>query len=85
MGGIQPKPVPKGVVESLQALVGDSDLVDLGPRLTIGNPVRVLTGPFADQLGCLTALDDHGRAQVLLEIMGAERAVTLPSRALFAA
>jgi transcription antitermination factor NusG len=85
MEGIQPKPVPRGVVESLQDLVGDSDLVDLGPRLAVGGPVRVLTGPFADQLGRLIGLDDHGRAQVLLEIMGAERAVTLPSRALFAA
>lgn len=85
MGGDQPKPVPKGVVESLQDLVDDSDLVDLGPRLAIGGPVRVLTGPFADQLGRLAALDDHGRATVLLEIMGAERTVTLQSRSLVAA
>ncbi len=85
MEGILPKPVPKGVVESLQDLVDDADLVDLGPRLAIGGPVRVLTGPFADQLGRLAGLDDHGRATVFLEIMGAERTVTLECRSLAAA
>ena len=50
-----------------------------------GGTVRILTGPFADQLGTLQTLDDHGRARVLLEIMGAARTVTLEGRSLFAA
>jgi transcriptional antiterminator RfaH len=90
MGGEQPRPVPHGVVEELIALAGapgseDWDTVDWGRRLTPGGPVRVLTGPFADQLGTLESLDDHGRARVLLEIMGAARMVTLEGRSLFAA
>lgn len=85
MGGQQPKPVPEGVVEELIALAKDGDAVDWGRRLTVGGEVRILTGPLADQLGTLASLDDHGRARVLLEIMGATRAVTLESRALFAA
>ena len=85
MGGEQPKPVPHGVVEELVALAGAGNVVDWGRRLTPGGPVRVLTGPFADQLGTLESLDDHGRARVLLEIMGAARTVTLEGSALFAA
>lgn len=85
MGGEQPEPVPHGVVEALIALARDGDTVDWGRRLTPGGTVRILTGPFADQLGTLQTLDDHGRARVLLEIMGAARTVTLEGRSLFAA
>ena len=85
MEGIQPEPVPKGVVESIIALTGQDETVDWGQRLEPGGRVRILTGPFADQLGTLRSLDDHGRARVLLEIMGAARTLTLESRALFAA
>jgi transcriptional antiterminator RfaH len=85
MAGDRPRPVPPGVVESLQALADATGLVDLGPHLTPGGAVRVLTGPFADQLGRLVTLDDRGRATVLLEIMGAARTVSLPSQSLVAA
>lgn len=85
MAGEQPRPVPHGVVEGLIALLGEGEVVDWGRRLAPGGEVRVLTGPFADQLGRLESLDDAGRARVLLEIMGAERLVVIDSRALFAA
>ena len=89
MGGDRPKPVPHGVVDELQALSGppnstDYETVDWGQRLTPGGQARILTGPFAEQLGILCTLDDHGRAKVLLEIMGASRTVTLESRSLSA-
>lgn len=85
MGAVQPKPVPHGVVEEIIALTGTGDTVDWAQRLTLGSQVRILTGPFADQIATLQDLDDHGRAKVLLEIMGASRTLTLESRALFAA
>lgn len=82
MSGERPKPVPEGVVESLAAMTEDDGLIDLGRKLARGDKIRVLAGPFADQLGNLIDLDDNGRAQVLLEIMGGARAVTLSSRVL---
>jgi transcription antitermination factor NusG len=85
MGGDQPKPVPEGVVESLAALADDSGVVDFGGRLEIGGSVRVVRGPFADQLGHLIHLDGQGRARVLLEIMGAPRTVIISGRALASA
>lgn len=42
-------------------------------------------GHVRDQLGILQPFDDHGRCEVLLEIMGNARTPTLESRALFAA
>jgi transcriptional antiterminator RfaH len=85
MENIQPQPVPAGVVEAIIDLTAADETVVWGQRLTPGGQVRILTGPFADQLGTLCTLDDHGRARVLLEIMGATRTLTLESRALFAA
>jgi transcription termination/antitermination protein NusG len=85
MEGERPQPVPHGIVEAILALTAQDESVDWGSRLTLGGQVRILTGPFADQLSRLQALDDHGRAMILLEIMGAERTVTLTSRSLTAA
>jgi transcription elongation factor/antiterminator RfaH len=85
MAGDRPRPVPEGVVESLAALADDSGVVDFGARLEIGGSVRVVSGPFADQLGRLIHLDGQGRAHVLLEIMGAPRTVTISGRALASA
>ena len=47
-------------------------------HLEIGSSVRLLAGPFADQLGRLSRLDDAGRVHVLLEIMGASIPVQMP-------
>lgn len=85
MEDIQPQAVPRGVVEAIIDLTASDETVDWGQRLEPGRQVRILTGPFADQLGTLCHLDDQGRARVLLEIMGAARTLTLESRALFAA
>jgi len=77
MLGEAPHPVPEGVIEALIAITMDGGIVDLAKRLQAGSPVRVMAGPFADQLARLEQLDDSGRACILLEIMGRQvRATT---------
>ena len=77
MLGEAPHPVPEGVIEALIAVTMDGGIVDLARRLQAGSPVRVMAGPFADQLARLEQLDDSGRACILLEIMGRQvRATT---------
>jgi transcriptional antiterminator RfaH len=75
----RPKPVPPGVVEALHASVDGDGVLQLDDRgdLAIGNQVRVIAGPFTDQLGKLTRLDGHGRVQVLLKILGGSARVEL--------
>jgi transcription elongation factor/antiterminator RfaH len=65
----RPVPVPRGVVEFL---IGQSDggLTRLDVGLVEGKSVRILSGPFADFVGSLKRLDDAGRVQVLIELMG---------------
>ena len=71
-----PIPVPVGVVE---ALIGQSDgnLTRLDAGLVKGQQVRILSGPFAEFIGTLERLDEAGRVQVLLELMGTAVPVSL--------
>lgn len=82
MAGERPRPVPDGVVEGLAEVADGAGAVDFANRLEPGQEVRFLEGPFAEQIGRITRLDDQGRVAVLLEIMGGERVVAAPARSL---
>jgi transcriptional antiterminator RfaH len=77
----RPVPVPVGIVESL---IGQSDgnlmRLDSGP--VRGQLVRILKGPLADFIGPLERVDETGRVQVLLAIMGTAVPVSLHRSAL---
>lgn len=73
---LRPIPVPRGIVEALQARgrPGDGVIDDLyqGPDFTsvAGQRVRITAGPFADLHG-LCRWSNQKRVAVLLEVMGA--------------
>jgi transcriptional antiterminator RfaH len=79
MRGDQPHPIPRGVVEALIASTDPRGVLQLGRNLQIGSPVRLMAGPFADQLAILDHLDEAGRVRVLLDILG--RQVVLSTEA----
>jgi transcriptional antiterminator RfaH len=72
----RPVAVAVGVVESLIAQ-SDGNLTRLDTQLIKGQQVRILSGPFADFIGTLERLDEAGRVQVLLELMGTAVPVSL--------
>ena len=72
MAGELPAAVPQGVVEGLIALQDCSGVVSLASNLTVGQRVRLLAGPFAEMIGQLHRLDDAGRVEVLLELLGSQ-------------
>jgi transcription elongation factor/antiterminator RfaH len=76
MRGDQPHPVPRGVVEALIATADARGILQLGDKLQVGGPVRLMAGPFAEQLAILDHLDDSGRVRVLLEILGRQVAIS---------
>ena len=80
MGGEQPRPVPSGVVEALAASADARGILHLGKKLKIGSRVRLLAGPFAEQLATLEHLDELGRVRVLVEIMGRQVSVATIAR-----
>jgi transcription elongation factor/antiterminator RfaH len=76
MRGDEPHPVPHGVVEGLIAAADDRGILQLADKLKIGGPVRLMAGPFAEQLAILDHLDDCGRVRVLLDILGRQVAIS---------
>lgn len=72
-----PTPVPTGVVESLVARGAGGRCIRLDAELTEGDRVRIMSGPFSDLVGTLTHLDEGGRVQVLLDMMGSTRPINL--------
>jgi len=65
----RPVPVPAGIVEPL-IRQSDGGLTRLDADLVKGKNVRIMSGPFADFVGTLERLDDAGRVQVLIKLMG---------------
>jgi transcription elongation factor/antiterminator RfaH len=70
MQGDQPHPVPRGVVEALIEAADARGILQLDRNLQLGGSVRLMAGPFAEQIAILDKLDDSGRVQVLLDILG---------------
>ena len=79
MRGDKPHPVPHGIVEALIAAADVRGILQLASKLQVGGPVRLMAGPFAEQLAILEELDDSGRVRVLLDILG--RRVTISTEA----
>ena len=77
MDGDRPRPVPRGLVEQLIATTNETDGVDFRERLTLGQNVRFLTGPFAEKIGRLVNLDNADRVAVLLEMLGSKREIAV--------
>lgn len=75
--GMYPVPVPQGVVESLIGISDADGFVRPGDCLQPGQRVRILTGPFAEQIGELVRLDGARRVRVLLQLLGGVVAVSM--------
>jgi transcriptional antiterminator RfaH len=83
MRGELPEPVPRGVVEALLASADARGILHLADLLKIGSPVRMLAGPFAEQLATLEHLDDVGRVRVLVDMLGRQVSISTAAKDLF--
>jgi transcriptional antiterminator RfaH len=66
------------LVESLIQAAAADGTIRFDFNLREGQSVKVWAGPFADLIGRLERLDDRGRVNVLLEMLGGTIRVTLP-------
>jgi hypothetical protein len=76
MRGEEPQAVPPGIVEALLASCDRRGIFRHGLQLNVGDPVRMMGGPFSDQLAVLDQLDNDGRVRVLLDLMGRKVAIS---------
>jgi transcription elongation factor/antiterminator RfaH len=74
----EPRAVPRGLVEGLIQTADPDGTVHFDFHLREGQTIKVGAGPFADLIGRLERLDDKGRVNVLLEMLGGTVRVTLP-------
>ena len=80
MDGEAPAHVPDGVIGAIRQRER-AGLVELPPRLQRGDRVRVLCGPFAEQLALYQGQSGPERVAVLLAVLGGQRRAVLPADA----
>jgi transcription antitermination factor NusG len=68
--GDSPVPVPRGVVEAIQARMDDNGVVERSESLACGQAVKVCDGPFVDFVGRIEHINGPERVRILLELMG---------------
>lgn len=78
-----PAPVPDGIVEAIQELGdGIGTVHPLRLRTSVaGEPIRVESGVFAQQLAQVKELADHDRVTILTRMLGCDVTVKLPLEA----
>lgn len=78
--GDGPKPVDAAIVDAIRAREDADGAISLGSNgFKKGDKVRVLEGAFADCTALLEEVSDQKRVFLLLELMGREVRVSLPT------
>jgi transcription antitermination factor NusG len=72
-----PIPAPYGVVESLITATDDDGILRPDMLLEPGQKIRVIDGPFSDQLGVLDYVGRAGAVRILLDIMNCSIPITI--------
>ena len=73
-----PMPLPRALIAGLQARCDASGLLMPPADLSVGDQIRVLSGPFADLVTTIETLAGPERVGVLIEIMGRQVRTSLP-------
>lgn len=84
--GSKPTPLPTELVNEIQAREDTEGMVSLNRYLKIkpGDEVTIITGAFSDHNGIFECQDDDARIVILLNLMGRDVRVRLPSSAISA-
>jgi len=84
--GGMPASVPHGIVEGIKGHEDANSFVDLTRQAALrpGDRVRVVAGPFADHIARFEGLSDAQRVILLLELLGRQLRVLVPSEAITA-
>ena len=85
--GDEPAAVPPNVISDLRLREDANGLIPLnvGPRFTPGDKVRVVEGLFTGCLGLFQGMTDQERVAILLDMLGRKTRVVLDGEAVTAA
>lgn len=78
--GLDPVPVPNGVIDEIQRRMDADGMVelDLYPNLKPGARIRIDSGPFTSYEGVFKSRRDDERVIALLSLLGREVTVEMP-------
>lgn len=82
--GTRPEVLPDSFVFKLQKTLEDGSVGDQVSDLSVGTPVRIISGPFADYVAEICELGPHDRVKILLDILGGKVRADAPRSALIA-
>lgn len=78
--GDGPKPISAAIIDAIREREDGEGVVSLAPdRLKKGDSVRVREGAFADCIALLEEVSDQKRVFLLLDLMGREVRVSMPT------
>jgi transcriptional antiterminator RfaH len=70
-----PGPMAEGAIRELLARIDENEVIQPPQDLTVGDTVKVLSGPFADWVARIERLPEKDRVVLMFEMMGREVAV----------
>jgi len=81
MAGDHPADLPDAVVTAIRKREGNDGFVHIPKTgLQLGQHVRVLRGALADRIAVFDGMSGAERSRVLLELLGRQTAVLLPTK-----
>ncbi|MEQ5789326.1 hypothetical protein J3454_15650 [Erythrobacter sp. NFXS35] len=83
--GAKLAPVPRGVMTQLRAACDTDDIIALTDNFVAGATVEIMAGSFTGLIGEIGQLSPDRRAMVLLDFMGKQTKVSVPTSHLKAA
>jgi transcriptional antiterminator RfaH len=77
--GDEPEVLSTAVINQLQSRHSDAGFVqlDLRPKFTPGDRIRIVTGAFVECFGLYEGMADHERVAILLDLLGRKVRVVL--------
>ena len=79
LSGGRPTPVPAEIIATLHARTDESGILGPPEDLQAGDRVRIISGPFAERLAEIDAVEPGDRVFILMDLMG--RAVRMQASA----
>lgn len=80
--GDQPSPIPLDLISGLMARCSSDGKLLPPNQLNKGDPVQLLTGPFANYIAKIETIDADQRVWVLMELMGRVTRISVDSNQL---
>ncbi|MGP3699819.1 transcription termination/antitermination protein NusG [Rhodobacter sp. NSM] len=76
--GNVPSPVPHALIAGLQQRCGSDGSLLPPDRLSAGDRIRIVAGPFADYVATVEQIDQDRRVWILLDILGGKTRTQIP-------